>query len=327
MARKKSDTADEKSPSSKSEIGPGTVFARRVALWGVVAALGATMLWAGYGRLKRIVEARYATPAEPPVVVIKDRPVWMNDYLADRIARVARPISRASAFDHKLLVEVHDQLLSDPDVAPWIEKVNRIRRVYGGAPGDTVELDVQFRAPVALVRWNDGFWMVDSKGVKLPERFEPEQVARVVLGQDGKLVLRVIDGVRNKPRDPGMLWEGADLQAGLELMRVLHDKPYAQEIVKVDVANFAGRRDPAAAHLTLVTRYNTQIRWGRPVSSQDYIVEVSAVRKLEFLERIHAEFGQVDARQPWVDLRFDRPMYPTARVPATNDALRAADSR
>jgi len=324
MAKKKV----EPTPSASSdELSAGHLLARKIALWGLVATLGVTASTLGFSKLKKHVESRYATPDQPPIVVLKNRPVWMNDALARRIEEVARPNSAGSSFDQSILREVHDQLLSDPDLGRWVEKVNRVRRVYGGSPGDTVEVDATFRVPAALVRFDGDFWLVDAKGIKL-EQIQAEMVPRVVLGQDGKLLIRVIDGVTRRPPDPGRL-ASDDLSAGLELLRLLHDQTFAQEIVKIDVSNFSGRVDPAAAHLVLVTRYNTEIRWGRPVNTKHNFGEVDDRRKLMYLDRIAAEFGQVDARRPWIDVRFDRPIYPKPAVtPATGGAATvASDSR
>lgn len=315
-------------PAATNEgLTPGHRLARKVALWGLIAALGATMTGLGYNRLKRLVETKYATPGQPPVVVLKNRPAWMNDFLAERIAQVARPNTAGSSFDHAMLRDVHDQLLSDPDVSRWVEKVNRVRRVYGAAPGDTVEVDATYRVPAALVGFEGDFWLVDARGVKL-EQIQTDQVPRVVLSKDGKLVIRVIDGVSRRPPDPGRA-ASDDLSAGLELLRLLHDKPFAQEILKVDVSNYGGRRDMAAAHLVLVTRNNTEVRWGRPVNTKHNFGEVDDARKLTYLERIVAEFGQVDARRPWIDVRFDRVIYPkpVASPAPTDTATIASDSR
>jgi hypothetical protein len=308
-------------------LTPGQRLARKLCLWGVTVAVGVTALGIGFGRLKKHVETRYATPAQPPVVVLKDRPVWMNEFLAQRIATVARPNLAQSAFDQSMLREVHDQLLSDPDVSRWIEKIHTVRRVYGSAPGDTVEISATYRVPAALVRHQGDFWLVDSRGIQL-EQIPSDLVPRVVLGRDGKLVIRVVDGVAKRPPEPGRV-ASEDLSAGLELLRLIHDQPFAQEIVKVDVSNYSGRRDSAAAHLVLVTRYNTEIRWGRPVNTKHNFGEVDDRRKLMYLERIAAEFGQVDARRPWIDVRFDRPIYPKPVSPVGDPegASVASDSR
>src|SRR5205085_11418901 len=116
-----------------------------------------------------------AFPSEPPSVVLKDRPIWVGDFLAEQIARSVRPIGAHSALDHQLLVDITHQLATNP----WIKTVRQVRRSYVKAPGDTVEIDCEYRAPVALVRWKDFFWLVDGEGVKLPEQFTIEQLSRI----------------------------------------------------------------------------------------------------------------------------------------------------
>ena len=107
------------------------------------------------------------------------------------------------------------------------------------------------------------------------------------------------------------MWGGEDLTSGLALCRLLYGRGFTDEIVKVKVENFAGRRDNREAQLVLVTKYNTEVRWGRPIDAADKFIEVSTDRKLDYLSRVYQEFGRVDARQPWIDIRFDKITYPS----------------
>src|SRR5438128_722512 len=54
---------------------------------------------------RRYVEQKLIPATEPAKVVLKNRPVWMSDFLAEQIARTARPNGTHSAFDHQLLVD------------------------------------------------------------------------------------------------------------------------------------------------------------------------------------------------------------------------------
>lgn len=301
-------------------------IARRVTLWGLVGALGVTAMGLGYNKLHKYVERRYATGTEPPRLVLRNKPAWMGADLVEQITAAARPAVPVSAFDRLVLKDVYDTLLSNPDVAPWIEKVSSVRRMYGGGPGDTIEVDATFRAPIAMVRSGDDFWMVDSTGVVLPRKTDGSHLATRMYSEDGKLVLRVIAGVQEPVPSVGLKWPGADVQAGLELLRLINDRPIAQEILQVDVTNFDGRRDIAAPQLVLTTKYQTQIFWGRPVGSSDSFVEVSPADKLRVLERIATEFGRVDARRAWLDVRFDRVGYPKP-PPTAVEGEKAAASR
>ena len=268
---------------------------------------------------RRYVEHKIVFAKQPPTVVLKNRPVWMSDFLAEQIVKAARPAGAHSAFDHQLLVNTVAMLKANP----WIRHVNQVRRAYGNEPGDVLEVDCDYRAPVALVKWQDYYWLVDGDGVKLPEVFSAEDVPRILKGQDQKVNIRVIQGVAGAPPETGAKWTGADLHAGLELVKLLFGRPYAEEVEKVDVGNFSGRQNAKAAQLVLVTKYNTQLRWGQPVSipPDDFAVEVPAAQKLAFMQAIWEENGRVDAKFDWVDIRFD-----TVGIPSTAQTANATDT-
>jgi hypothetical protein len=265
---------------------------------------------------RRYVEHKIVFSKQPPTVVLKNRPVWMSDFLAEQIVKTARPAGAHSAFDHRLLVDTVAMLKANP----WIREVKQVRRGYGQQPGDTLEVDCEYRAPVALVKWQDYFWLVDGDGVKLPEVFSAGDVPHILKGQDKRVNIRVIEGVAHAPPETGAKWTGSDLQAGLELVKLLFGRTYAEEVERVDVSNFAGRQNPKAAQLVLVTRYNTQVRWGQPVTvpQDDFAAEVPAAQKLAFMQAIFQENRRVDANYPWVDIRFDTVGIPVDTAQAAN---------
>src|SRR3954469_12357608 len=209
---------------------------RRVGTQASAAALCLLALAAGVFLLKRYVEREVAFPKKPPAVVLKNRPVWMSEFLAASISEGVRPAGAHSTFDHQMLVDRVAMLKTNP----WIRNVRQVRRVYGKTPGDTLEIDCDYRAPIALVRWQKDYWLVDMDGVKLPERFSAADVPRIAIGKDGHTNIRIVDGVMRPPPQPGKAWGGEDLVAGLDMIRRLYGLPYADEIVKVDVANFGG---------------------------------------------------------------------------------------
>ena len=201
---------------------------------------------------------------------------------------------------------------------------------YGAKPADTIEIDCEYRAPIALVHWQDYYWLVDGDGVKLPEQYTARQIPLVMRGQESRRPeIRIVEGVRQPPVESGRKWPGDDLAAGLELVKLLHGLPYTDEIERVDVSNFDGRVNRRDAFLTLITRYNTEIRWGRPVDSKDAFIEVSTAQKMSYLKQVYEQFHRVDGNQPAIDIRFDRITYPsgaaggsdspTARADAAND--------
>ena len=256
---------------------------------------------------RRYIDASAPALASPQITFV-NQPEWMNPDLSARILDSLKPGTRGrSSLDRDLLLEMANVLRAEP----WVKEVRSVRRRFAqGQPGAAIEVDAEFRVPTALVEADGEFWLVDSEGYKLPERFTANEIGRVSLKNDRSLQLRGITGVVSAPPEVGHQWKGADLQAGLDLVKLLHDKPFASDIAMIDVSNFSARRSAEAAQIVLHTRQQTEVRWGRPVHAQDFFVEVEPAKKIEYLEKIFARFGRVDANYPWIDIRFDRVTYP-----------------
>lgn len=280
------------------------------------AAVVAVVVAVGVGLvvLRRYVDRHVVYPSNPPSIVLKNRPIWMTDYLAQQIAENIRPAGIHSSFNTQMLAG-RVKLLR---LNPWIRNVRQVRRAYLEAPGDAIEIDAEYRQPIALVKWGKDYWYVDAKGVKLPERFSAEHLPRLMYGQDRRTHIRVIEGIRRPPPQAGKHWGGEDLKAGLSLVGLLYGRPYADGIIKVRVENFGGRHDPREAHLVLGTKHGTEVRWGRAIEAADDFIEVKVERKLDYLSRVYAEFGRIDARQPWIDIRYDKITYPTLEAGSTH---------
>jgi len=262
------------------------------------------------------VDSKVDLQTKPPAVVLKDQPVWMSDVLASQIIATIQPKVARSAFDHQLLVETVARLRGNP----WIASIHAVRRGYNKSAGDTLEIDADYRVPAALVKWGDYYSLIDGKGVKLPEQYPKELADRIVHGTDGRVNIRVIEGVYNPPPEPGRTWRGEDVQAGLQMVKLLYDQPFAQDIIRVDVQNVGRRNNAKEAQLVLKTRYGTEIRWGRPLNATDFFIEVSTEQKIASLQQIYQQFGRVDAKQPWLDVRFDKITYPSPAAPSSASA-------
>ena len=251
------------------------------------------------------------TPAAPSNVVLVDPPAWMNDELRARIIQIATPVSPKSSLDGREPKDVADILAAEP----WVKRVNQVRRVYGNAPGDTLEIACDYRAPVALVQDEGWFWMVDADGVKLPERFAKSELSRVAIGKGlEKIQLRLIVGVHATSPQAGEVWPGKDIQAGLELARLFHDKPYMNDVAMIDVSDVDAESAGAVGlknEIVLHTRFNTQVRWGEPIQRGPFSVDVPVAQKLATLEKLYQQYGRIDAGRPFIVIRYDRVLYPS----------------
>src|SRR5450432_2298353 len=230
MARKKkTKTVRVKNPEQRAIV-------RRVLVHSTAAIVVMALLGVGFYFMRKHVERDLAFPDHPPRVVLKERPAWMSDALAIQIINSVKPSGLHSSFDRQLLVDTAAILRN----SPWVKEVKQVRRAYGQKPGDTLEIDCEYRAPIALVHWKDFYWLVDGDGVKLPEQFNEKQLPAMTVGANQRMNLRVIEGIAQPPVESGKKWPGDDLAAGLDLVKILYDQNFTEEIVRVDVSNFGG---------------------------------------------------------------------------------------
>jgi hypothetical protein len=257
----------------------------------------------GYFHLSRWVRTQVSVPDQAPTLVLKNKPAWMSEARAAEILAPAVQVVPTSALDHQVLVNITEILRH----STWVRNVNQVRRAYSRSPGDTIEIDCEFRTPVALVPMEGRYHLVDAEGVRLPESYSAPYLPKVLYTPAGQTNLRIIEGV-----DSSRKWPGKDLLAGLDLARYLQGYTFTNDLIRINVANFEGRRNAHEAQLTIFTKDNHEVRWGRPVRSKDGFVfdEVNPGRKLEYLRDLYNQYKRVDAGHPWIDLRLDRIRYP-----------------
>ncbi|MGA2500036.1 MAG: hypothetical protein ABSH20_20045 [Tepidisphaeraceae bacterium] len=227
----------------------------RIVLALLVVAAGGV----GYWKMQQHVDQTLAFPTNPSRVILKNVPEWMTDQTSDAIARSIAPKVQRSALDAQFLRDIADVLA----VNPWVKKVNRVRRLYGESAGDTIEIECEYRVPSAFVHYRDEYILVDADACRLPEKFPVRDGnPRMMFTEDGRLALRIIDGVGGAAPQPGKKWEGEDLAAGLDMTHLLFGQRCAESIEKINVGNYKGRIKPREAQIVLVTKEGTQIRWG-----------------------------------------------------------------
>jgi cell division septal protein FtsQ len=260
----------------------------------------------GVVKLRQYMDRTLAKPSTTPVIVLKGRPGWMSETHAQQIALSVKPQQITSALDHQLLAKIAAQLGANP----WVKEVKRVRRAFGQSAGDTIEIECDFRTPMALVATRAEYILVDSEGVRLPASFPVSQPPRMMFAADGLVNIRIIEGVAAlPPAKDGLKWMGDDLKAGLDMVKFLYGRPMADEIHVVNISNFRGRKKPHEAQLVLVTKYQTEIRWGEPLFVT-FAAELSKEEKLERLARVREQYGRIDAGRPWIDIRMDKITYP-----------------
>jgi hypothetical protein len=171
----------------------------------------------------------------------------------------------------------------------WIESLHFVRRTSGAL----FEVSADYRLPAAVVQNKEEFFLVDRQCVRLPG----------VYRHDSKIPL--IQGVQAHAPEPGGVWPGDDLRAGLAVLAMVQGEPFARQIRAVMVHNFGGRVNPLSSHIELATdRPGGRIRWGSPPGHE--VEENTIEQKLTLMRVNYRNTGRPDANHPIIDVS----MYP-----------------
>jgi hypothetical protein len=130
-----------------------------------------------------------------------------------------------------------------------------------------------------VVRDSDGDHLVDSGGKLLPMKFEKGSRPDVI----------AITGAHfPRPQRLGMQWEGADVTAGLNLLRLINSKPWRRQVVEIDVKGYL-----TDGPIRVKTDKGCWIIWGG-APGEEPALEVLAEGKLHRLDFLFASHGRID---------------------------------
>lgn len=128
------------------------------------------------------------------------------------------------------------------------------------------------------------------------------------VGESGLPILSgAQDGPPTKPDgslDFAALWPGEDVKAGLELLTLILQQPWGNQVAGVDVSNF-----PASRSLIINTTHRTRILWGGPVSQPRW-GEGATEHKLGRIAELQRNFNRIDGGHTDVEVWWpiDRPI-------------------
>ncbi|UCG33475.1 MAG: hypothetical protein JSU68_02345 [Phycisphaerales bacterium] len=256
-------------------------------LAGVVAVVAGIMF--GLSALKERV---YALPEyDMPVTVrLVDAPSWLNQEQLDEMLWGLEPMR---FLDERATRGVAAHL----EGSGWIERVVRAERCRGGE----IKAHCTFRQPLAVVQQGGQFMLVNERGVRLPG----------VYSDPGEFV--IVQGVGEPAPPVGEVWEGADLEAGLRLVKLLVGEPFCGQVGAVSVHNHGGRESAKEAHLALLTRPGgPRGVWGRVLWGSgpgEEIEEPTASEKIRLLRANYQQCGRIDAGAAWIDVSISPGEY------------------
>lgn len=208
-----------------------------------------------------IVDVRFANP-----------PAWFRGDLATALTRTARmPLIDGDPLRRDDLVAVRESLVS----TGWFDDVQQVRRVSE----DMVEITAKFVTPYTVIREKDGDHLIDPAGKLLPRSYPPGSRTNFI----------AISGPHFKrPANPGQVWEGADVAAGLKMLRLIAQQPWKSQIVEVDVSGYI-RDEP----IKLRTDGECAITWGS-APGEERALEVLAEGKIDRLNYLFSHYKRID---------------------------------
>ena len=252
-----------------------------------IAGLAVVVAVYGLRRLEQVVQHSAAHQA-PARVQLIDVPADLEPIMRESVAPFAR-VPWSSPTLCADLARVLEQVA-------WVRKVERVQRY----PDRRVEVCCSYRRPFAMVQTGEGFYLVDEDGVRLPGRYTNHPS------------MKLIQGVASAAPPAGAEWGAPELGAALELVGILSEESFTDQITAVLVGNFRGRTDARAAQIELATdRAGGRIIWGSAPGEE--IEENSVSEKLELLRGNYRRFGRVDAGRGVIDVSVhpDRVITPT----------------
>jgi len=267
---------------------------RSLRLWMAIAWIG-TFAAIAYG-LQRLEPYVSSINTAETVIEWANPPDWLRDenwkhVLPELEARIGL-YPDTDLFDERVCPYAAEQLAG----SPWVARVRRVAK----QPDGRVRVYCDLRKPFAMIEVGRLAYLVDDKGVRLPQQWACKSVNR-----GGWLVIRGVDGPI--PR-PGQRWTGDDVAAGLNLARFLYRAeaagrtPFRSEIRAIDVSNFDGKKEPRAGRLRLITTNpQSYIHWGLP-PGEEYGIEGEAELKLAMLGKLYAAYDRFPDRGP-IDVR------------------------
>jgi len=308
---------------SRGADSRGTSLSRMlgwVVLTVVIAVGGALTMSVCEGR---VLTGRTGAAPQRMELTISPKPDWMPDALADHISTSLLP--RGVSYYSK---DLTDRVWARAIPNAWVRRVHRVSKHLNPDAGRAiVEVQAEFRMPVAMVKCESIYAYLDEEGYRLPasqvpqwaawRRGDPDNreyyLARELVPADmvvSRIHYMVVEGARHKPPGVGDRWTGDDIAAGLDLVKLVAPKPYAYQITEIDVRNFVGRIDPDQPHLRMWAQFGrsnpTDIRFGRfPRPDGDYVV--SPERKLSYLDQYAQDHGgSLAGADRHIDLRYDQ---------------------
>jgi|GEM_PF-545840 len=244
--------------------------------------------------------------AESPVPAAR---TWMPEQFQEQLLTTG--MRALGGAPDPLSREPLDRLGSAMAESGWFAGVPTIERHENGK----IMVKGLWRVPAAVVRVDDKDHLISWDARPMPVVYE-----QALSG------LRVISGAALGPtlkpdgtKDFSKAWAGEDVEAAIELLALLVQQPYANQIAGIDLSMYASKK-----WLVIDTTMGTRIIWGgRP--SKPLNGECSTNHKLAKIEKLRREVGRIDAGVGAIEVWW--PIDRALQIDLTATAARAAEEQ
>jgi hypothetical protein len=257
-------------------IGPGRWLLASLVLL-IAVGFGWNAIWRQV-RSHVMADPQYQLTAEQ--LRISEPPSWIRSDLRTDVLRNASLDASLSLLDDELTVRIAHAFA----LHPWVANVIRVSKTGSG-----VDVELEYRRPIAMVQVPDGVFPIDRQAVLLPnEDFTAADV---------KNYPRITE-VASEPTSPvGSVWQDPRLIGAASLAELLTDHWSRLKLQRISVVTPPTPDSPSRpSGFTLYTQSGTQIRWGGSPAEKP-AMEMSSQDKLALLLQYATEHGTLDAEE------------------------------
>ncbi|MHC4182259.1 MAG: cell division protein FtsQ/DivIB [Planctomycetota bacterium] len=263
------------------------------SLWLVIVIVAVmAIMWLGKSTWKYLSNRSIFVVS--PVTFSFDTPGWATDRLINEIKNFPGLEKKYNIFEKDLTRKIAETYEKNP----LIYKVYHIERELPG----TVNLKLELRKPIAIVKRKRNEYLVDKDCVRLLDKFYeyPER---------GENPVYIISSKLSKIPKYGEKWDDRSIREGMNLLNYLryNDIDKLLKIATIDVSNVARRLKSGKSDIILCTENGTIIKWGCPPSCERPN-ELSNYEKLQNLLSVAKEEGTTLANMEYVDVRWKVPL-------------------
>lgn len=264
----------------------------RYAFWILTLAAVFACIWFGFLFLDKYVKTTVGFEEKQGSLYLVDVPLWVNEPLKEKIYNAARADGEDLKLDADAAWSIQQNI---KDLVAWLEEV-KVQTT-----SDRFLIKAKWRKPLALIKYGLHKYYVDANLVLLD--FVPALNLPIVK----------VTGLEFKTKPPyaGEIWQLEDLAAAVRILTKLEqmdkaltpDKPLLNEIERIDVDNFDGRKNSGFAHIILYTADNTEIIWGAEFGAWQRNLEAPDEEKLAKLYSYYKEHGTLLNGAKYINLR------------------------